>query len=152
MAVGGIIAGIAAAASVAGTGVGIISTLKQAKAQKKEIRLRQKQEGLEAKRRQREVLRQSIVQRADVEATTQNQGAQGSSSESGAVGNIQNVAAQGILASNQNLEISAGIASARKSAANAQTLGAIAPAISSFGQMLIQNQQPIQRLGTQYFG
>lgn len=129
-------------------------------AQQKAEELRKEQMDLDATRRRREILRQSVAARSASLAVTTSQGAayEGGSALPGSYGSISgrtNVNAAGV---NQNQEIGTGIFQAHaeqltayRAAANAQSQQAMWQGLSSLGSALISNAGTIDKVGT-YMG
>jgi hypothetical protein len=144
------IGGIGTAISAAGTVAGIAGQLMSASAAKKAEKLRETQMNLESAREKREIVRRSIMARSQALATGTAQGAQYGSGVAGAMGNVTNQAASGLLGVNQNQQIGAGIFSANRQMATAGMIGSFGSGLQSLGGSLVSNQDMYGRLGTYY--
>jgi len=142
-----IIAGLAIAASVVGTGLSVYGSVQANKASKRAEQLREKQMNLEATRKQRELIRQKQVQNAQALAVATAQGAQQGSGLQGAYGSISGSTGRQQLATSQNQEIGAGIFAANRSAASASTIADAGGGLSSLGQGILNNYGTLQRVG-----
>lgn len=145
---------MAAAAMIVGLGISIFGTIMQveaankaAAAQKKALALQQKSEAareqamrLDAKRRQREAIRQSIIARSQALSAGTNQGAQYGTALPGAYGQISGqlgnevsgIAGQAVLGA-EIFKNNRGVLSARKEEADAGAMSALGGGISSLG-------------------
>ena len=151
---------IMAATAVAGSAISAYGTYGQAGAQRRitqaDIRAenaREKQMELENKRKQRDILRNAQVARANALAKTSSQGAaaDGSSALPGVYGQIQTSAGQQILAQAENTQIGRELFAAARDKAKAQGQAATYQAISGLGQSISGNSQSIAQVGSTLF-
>jgi hypothetical protein len=167
----GIETGIAAVGlgmSAASAGISFFGSKKQSDAQQQQLLIQQQQEALrkqqmklDATRRQREIIRQGIRERAYALAATTNQGAGGAGGSAlpGAYGQVsgqQNVNALGVA---QNLQIgkkmfgtNQQMLSAYRDAAVGQSWSQMGSALGSLGGQITNNAGAIARVGTYAFG
>lgn len=159
-----------ALASVAVAGAGVAMSMKAASAnqeaqntiisnQKAEQAAQTQQMNLDAMRRKREIVRQSLAARANSLATTTNQGASLGSGLAGAYGGISGRTGTNYLGTNQNQELGAEIGQAKlgilggyQQAAAAQTMGAIGSGLTSLGGAALKNIGMIDKLGDYFTG
>lgn len=127
------VAALVAATSLAGAGLGFYGQQKQAKAQKKAERLRQRQMDLEASRRRRSIIREATIARANALSGATAGNAQYGSGLQGGYGQINNQATQNIQATNQSQEIGAGIFAANRQYAEGAQIANLGQGISSLG-------------------
>jgi uncharacterized membrane protein len=141
---------------------------KQAEAQEKAIgeqqkaeKARQQQLNLDAMRRKREIIRQSLAARAQALATVTAQGAsgQGGSQMGGATGSISGRTNVNMLGVSQNQELgnnifaaNQGMLSAYRQSAQAGAGVAMGAGLSSLGGALMKNNETIARIGTSVGG
>lgn len=125
-------------------------------AQKQSEALRQQQMNLDATRRKREIIRQSVAARSAAVAQTTAQGASGAGGSSlpGAVGSIAGRQGVGFEGIDQNQQIGNSIFAAHQaqltayqSAANAQSVGALGAGITSLGGAFISNAGTFGKVG-----
>lgn len=143
---------LGAITSLAGTAAGVAGQFMQQKAAKRAEELRERQMNLEAAREKRQIVRKSIMARAEATANATAQGAQQGSGLQGGLAGITAEQAQGTLGVNQNLEIGRGIFAANRDMARAGTISSIGSGIQSIGSSLTQNMELYGRLGTYYSG
>lgn len=146
----GAIGTLGTAASIVGTGMGVVGQFQQAKAQKKAEQLRERQMNLEAARSRREIARKAVVARSEALSTGVAQGAQFGSGVQGGMAQITGTAARDTLAVNQNQEIGKGIFDANYDSYRAGTLSSIGQGFQSIGQNMVQNRELYGRVGTYY--
>lgn len=146
-----IIGAIGVAAGIAGGVVQYAGQQKAAKAQERAEKLREQQMNLDAARQRREIARKALQARSQAVAAGVNQGAQFGSGLAGGTAQISSSANQGILGVNQNQEIGAGIFAQNYQEYKGNSMASMGSGISSFGGMLVQNQEMLGRIGT-YFG
>lgn len=153
------IAGLAVAA--VGAGVSYYGATQQAAAQgealalqKQQDALRNKQMNLDAMRRQREIVRQSVAARSVALSNSTAQNAQGGSGLQGGYGQISgrtNVNALGISQNqdigNQMFGLNAGVYDAYRSAAYAGSIASLGSGLTSLGGMAMKNNVDISRVG-----
>lgn len=135
--------------SIAGTVVGVVGQLKQAKALKEAEKLRERQMNLEAQRQRDEILRRAQIARATVAANAANQGVgQGSTA---VIGGEQAATSQGdrqTLAVNQNQEIGANIFGQNRNYASAGSLVGVGSGLVSLsGAFSGSNLGTFERIG-----
>lgn len=165
-----VISTMIALASVAVAGAGVAMSMNAAKKnqeaqntiianQQSEQAAQTQQMNLDAMRRKREIVRQSLAARAQSLATTTSQGAAQSSGLSGAYGGISGREGVNYLGTNQNQELGAqigqaklGILSGYQQAASAQTMGAIGAGLTSLGGAALKNIGMIDKLGDYFTG
>lgn len=152
-------AGLAVAAVGAGTSV--YGAVKSNEANKEKIAaeqqsedLRKQQMELDASRRRREVVRQSVMARAQAESTTTEQGASIGSSLPGAFGSISGRTGVNTLGINQNEQIGQGMFAANmeglnasRDAANASTISSIGGGMTTLGNAALTNAGQIYKVG-----
>jgi len=135
-----------------GTGVQVAGQQQAAEAQEKAEKVREGAMNLDARRRQREIIRQAQVARATALSNATQQGAQGGSGLQGGYGQIAgeaNTAATGV---EQNRQLGADLFAANRDYAQAQSTTAFGSAVSSIGGQILQNRGAIQRVGQYTFG
>ena len=158
-----VLLGAGLALSAAGTGLSVYGAVKQASAQKQVVaaqrraeEIRQQAAQLEAVRKQREIVRQGMLARAQATttATAQGAGASGSSVLAGARSNIAGSVnaslsglAQGVESGQQMAGTNQSMFSGYAAAASAGSLGAIGQGLSSLGGGIIKNEGAISRVG-----
>ena len=152
--------------AIAGTVGGFISQQRQADAQRQALAAQQQAEAerkkamdLDAARRKRDIIRQSIAARSTALAVTTNQGASLGSGLPGAYGGISGRTNVNELGVNQNQEIGASVfaannasSSAYRSAAAYGSSAALYGGLSSLGGAIVKNQETIDRVGTWFAG
>lgn len=168
-------AGVSAAAGVAGVGVAALGMAEQAKGVREQRRgqeealalqsqiesKRQQQLNLDAMRRRREVVRQSLAARALAlsTATAQGAGASGTSAIGGAYGQIQGRQGVNDNGIRQNQEIgneifglNRGVLSAYRTVAAGQSMSQLGAGLTSFGGAILNNAGTIGKVGEFAFG
>jgi len=162
MGISTIIAGIGLAVSATGVAVSYIGQQKAQHAQQAVLEQqqqieaqRQRQMNLDAERRKREIVRQSIAQRAQAEAAAGASGALTGSGLSGAYGNISGRAGVSELAVGQNQEIgnkifglNEGILGSYRDAAAGAGLASLGAGIGTLGGAMLSNAGSIGKIGT----
>lgn len=157
------VAGLGMAA--AGTVMSTSAAAQQAQAQQQALAFqrqaeeaRKKAMNLDAMRRRREMVRQSIIARATALATATKQGAQFGSALSGAYGNISGRTGVNILGINQNQQLgneifnaNIGASMAYSEAASWGAYSQVGSGLSSLGGAVMKNSGTIAQIGT-YFG
>lgn len=154
---------IGTAATVVGTAASVAGGFQQAagqrkaqNAQKYAENIKQKQMELEAQRRQRQIIREQQIARANSLATTTAQGAasEGSSALGGAEGTIFGQGGRAIQETNSNATFGGMIFDANRRAtagyamaARGGTLASAGSGLSSLGQGFIKNMEVINRVG-----
>lgn len=138
---------LAIAASVAGTLATVAGTVVSAQAQTKAERLRKRQADLEVMRRQREIIRQGQLARAQATATAVSQGAEGGSGLQGGLAGISGAVGRQALSLNQNKEIGDDMFKANAQNARGQSIANLGGGLSSFGQGILNNYGTFQRIG-----
>lgn len=161
-----VIAGIALAGSVIGTGMQVLGASKAAEANKQIAQLEMQQAEqqkkameLDARRRQLQQIRQAQQARSMALTAATAQGATQSSGLEGAYGQISGGVGTNLLGINQNLEIgrtlfglSSQIDQQKMSLADAQSLSAFGSGLTSLGGSVMTNLGAINRLQTTGFG
>lgn len=144
----------------AGTGVQFAASQQAAEAQKKQIKahmqaeeVRRRSMQLEATRKRRDIVRQSLLARAQATAQATAQGAQHGSTLPGAQSAIAGQAAYNVQGVNQAETLGGYIFDANRDAlsanmdmADAQSLAAIGGGLSSLGGSIMKQLGPIGRL------
>lgn len=160
-----IIGAIGLGLSAAGTVMGFMGQKAQAAAQARAYQLqadvekkRMQQMNLEAMRKKREIVRNSIAARSEALASTTAQGASKGSALPGAYGSIAGQSNTQQLGVQQNWDIGKSIFQlhgqmfdAYSAAASAGTTAATGAGLTSLGSMLMKNNDTMGRVGT-YFG
>jgi hypothetical protein len=141
-----IIALIGLATAAVGTGVSAYGSMQTAAATKDAEMLRKKQMGLDAMRKRREILRESMMAKATALSNASAQGAQESSGLQGGYGQISGVANRGINDVNQSEIIGKGIFDANAQAAQGQAVSAIGGGIKDVGLTVAGNNDKIGRI------
>jgi hypothetical protein len=131
--------------SLIGTVLGVVGSLKQAKAIEKGEEARQRQMKLEAMRRRRETLRQANVARATAVSNATNQGAGETSALAGGLAQVTNQAARNVHAINQDETLGNQVFEANKDSARASGLIAIGSGLGSLGGVFSGNADLFQR-------
>jgi hypothetical protein len=126
---------MAAAFTAIGTVLSVIGQMKQAKAAEKAEKARQRQMQLEAMRKKREMIRESVRARAEAQNNAMAQGASGGSGLQGGYGQIQGSAGRNIVANYQDETLSNRIFSANRAYAKAGGLVALGEGVSSLGSV-----------------
>jgi hypothetical protein len=124
--------------------------------QQRQESLRRKQMKLEADRRRREVVRNAVQQRAYALASTTATGAAGSSAQEGAFGQVSSRAATNIAGINANeaagekmFGLNQDLLGSYRAAADATANAALGTGMTTLGNALITNAEPIGRIGSQ---
>lgn len=141
-----IIAAVGIAGTLAGTAIGFAQSKKQAKQQEKFQKLQKRRADLEALRQRRGILRQIAIQRGTALTSGANQGALGSSSLEGGLGNISATGAFALQGINQGQDLSNQEFAANRRFGQAATGAAIGQGLTSLGGGLIRNNQEIGRV------
>lgn len=123
-----------------------------AKANEKAEKAREAAMNLDAKRRQRQVIREAQLARSTALANATNQGAQESSGLAGGQAQITSQQNDSILGIQQNQELGTEIFRANKQQQKGLTQQSIGSAFQSVGGALMQNRGSIERVGTLAFG
>lgn len=134
---------MAAAVSIIGGIFSFIGQQQQAKAMAKAEKAREQQMNLDAMRKKRAALRESLLARQVALNNATNQGAQAGSGLPGGYGQIQGIAGQNIVGINQDQQLGQQIFAANRQYASASTL-------VGFGSMLGDMSGSLGRLGQQY--
>lgn len=146
----GIIGAIGLATSLAGTAMQFAGQQSAAKAGKRAEEARQKQMNLDAMRRKREIIRNSIMARSTATQNAANQGALFGTGLEGGVAQVTGTAARDTNAVNQSQDIGNQIFEANKKAYDGNTMAAFGSGLSSLGGGLVSNLQTINRVGQYY--
>lgn len=158
--------GIGSAVSAGGAYMNYQGQRKQAAAQEQAIALqqqieeqRQKQLNLDATRRKREIIRQSIAARAQALATVAAQNAQSGTALPSAYAGISGRSNVNLLGVEQNQEIgnsmfglNRGLLGAYREGAAGQSMSATGQGLTSLGGMILSNATTIGRVGGTAFG
>ena len=115
--------------------LGAVGSFKQAKASEKAEKARQQQMQLDATRKRREVLRESIRARSMALSSASAQGAAESSGLQGGYGQIAGVSGRNIVSTNQDEALGNKVFKANQSYAKAGGLMALGQGIQSFGSV-----------------
>lgn len=156
------IAAAGIAVGVAGIGVSLYGSSKQADAQKEALgfqkeqaALQQQQNQVNATRQQRQMIREGIVARATAEAVSTNQGSQLGSGLEGALAQSSAQVGENVGAVGQNLAFGQASLSIKNKtsdayarAADAGTVAAFGAGMSSLGGSLLKGQSQIERVGS----
>jgi hypothetical protein len=130
-------AAISAVGSLIGIGVGAVGSAKQARAEKKIAKLRRQQLGLDVARRRRDILREEIIKRAEIENAAAARGVStADSSVKGGLANTFGNARENILYLKQDKDITMRIFRKSASAAAGGVLANIGSGIQSLGSVL----------------
>lgn len=128
-------------------------------AQKRAENDRQQQMNLDASRRRREQIRQSIQARSIAEANAVSQGAESSSGLQGGIGQISGRLGTNLVGVNQNQELgndifkqNRDVSAAGMRQASYQSQAALGQGLSSLGGSLITNIQPLNMLANYFTG
>lgn len=132
-----------AAVSIIGGIFSFMGQQQQAKAMAKAEKAREAQMNLDAMRKKRAALRESLLARQTALANATNQGAAGGSGLPGGFGQIQGIAGQNIQGIGQDQQLGQQIFAANRQYASAGTM-------IGFGSMLTDNAAGINRLGQQF--
>lgn len=143
-----IIAGIGVAAGLAGTAMQVSAASQAADASKRAERLRERQMNLESNRQRLAAIRASLRARSAALTSATAQGAASGSGLQGGYGQIGQATGENIVGVNQAQEIGAGIFTANRDSATAQSLVAFGGGLSSLGGSLIDNSATIGRVAT----
>ena len=146
-----LLTGLAAAASIAGSAVGVAGTLISYSANKKAEKLRERQMNLEATRQKRSVAREANRQRALLAVQANAQGSNMGSGVAGAQAQSTSSAGDVTLAINQGQEIGAGIFSANRKAAFGGMVSGMGSGLQNLAGSLADSQERMRRL-TDYYG
>lgn len=144
----GLAGAIGTAATVAGTVMQAGAQKDIAEEQKRQEAIREVQMQVDANRERRQIIRRAMVARAESLSTAT---AQGAGSSSGLAGGLAQVSAErgsNISAVNQAEQSGSAIFASNRNIASAQSRAAFGSGLSSLGGALVQNQEPIGRLGT----
>lgn len=147
-----IIAGVGIAAAVAGSAVSVNASNQATAASKRAEALRERQMQLEAARSRRQVVRNMLRARSAALVGATAQGASGGSGLAGGYGQIGQQSGENMTGINQGTEIGAGIFSANRDYANAQSLVSFGQGLSSLGGTLMNNSGTIGRVGSYMSG
>lgn len=137
---------IGLALAAIGTGVSVYSAIESADASKDAEKARKQQMNLDAARRRRSAIRESIVARGLALNTAAAQGASEGSAVSGAVAQISGNAAESISNTNQNVQLGNAIYDANGRRASAESMSGIGSGISTWGSMIMQNADKLKKL------
>ncbi len=151
---------IGIALSVAGTAVSVIGAFGQARAAKQQAEAFEKAENareaqmkLDAQRRRREVIRQTLAARSLALSNATAQGAAQGSGLAGGMAQATATGAQEIRSVNQSEQLGGRIFSANRQGARAQareafwgSVGSFGGGLSSLGGMTLQNQDLFRRV------
>jgi hypothetical protein len=129
-----------------GTGVSAYGSVQTANATKDAEMLRKKQMGLDAMRKRREILRESMMAKATALTNASAQGAQESSGLQGGYAQISGVASRGLTDVNQSEDIGKGIFDANAQAASGQAVSAIGGGVKDIGMTMAGNNDKIGRI------
>lgn len=151
--------GISGLAGLVGTAATVGGTLMQAGAakdaaaeQKRQESIREVQMQVDANRQRRQIIRQSMVARAEALSTSTAQGAGSSSGLAGGLAQNTAESGQGVLGVNQALESGSAIFASNRRLADAQTRQSMGAGISSLGGALVSSAPQIGRLGAYSIG
>lgn len=153
------------ALSAAGTALNYSAGKSQAQAQEQALagqqqaeQLRQQQMNLDAERRKREVIRQSIAARSASVTAANSSGAMLGSGLPGAIGGVSGRSGTDMLAINQNQDIgntmfgvNQNILGAYRSAAGYGEMAALGSGLTTMGNGILRNEGTISKVGT-YLG
>lgn len=146
--------GISGAVGALGTVGGLVGTAMQVKGaneatagQKTAEDIRKAQMEVEAVRQRRQIIRQALVQRADVLTNATAQGGQGGSGLAGGLAAVSSQRGSNITNVNQSTDIGNQMFSANRRISAGQTMASTGSGISSLGGALVKNQDAIGRLG-----
>lgn len=157
---GSIAGGISAAATAVGVGLQVAGRGDQADSQReiaeasaRQERLRQRQQKLEADRRRRDIVRQSIRNSAIARSNAIAQGVSlDSSGPQGAQAQIQQSEGFNINAVNQNEQIGNSLFTESANIARSRGNAATAASTASFGQLLVNRAETIGGIAETTFG
>lgn len=144
----GLAGALGTAATVAGTVMQAGAQKDIAEEQKRQESIREVQMQVDANRQRRGIIRQAMVARAESLSSAT---AQGAGSSSGLAGGIAQVTAErgsNLTGVNQAEQSGAAMFASNRNIASAQSRAAFGSGLSSLGGALVQNQEPIGRLGT----
>jgi len=144
---------VAAIAAVGGLAATAYSTVSSAQAGKKMAaessraeNIRRQQASFEEARRRREIIRQSMVTRSRLIASSANSGTQGSSSEIGGIASINSRTGEQLGAVNVNANLGTALFESNANMAGFRGEAATAGAVGDFGRSLMANSQTIGNL------
>lgn len=143
---GPIIPMIGLALAAIGTGVSVYSAMESADASQDAEAARKQQMNLDAARRRRAAIRESIVAKGLAVNTAAAQGASEGSAVAGAVAQVSGNAAESISNTNQNVQLGNAIYDANGRRANAESIGGIGSGLQSWGSMIMNNADKIRKL------
>lgn len=138
--------------AAAGTAATVSATQQASKAQERAERARESAMNLDARRRQRQILREAQVARATALSNATSQGAQGGSGLQGAYGQVSGEANTASVGVEQNRQLGSEIFAANRQYASAQSTAAFGGALQSVGGQILQNRGAIARVGQYAFG
>lgn len=133
----------------AGAATQYVGQQQQTEASKRAEAARSAEMELESQRKQRDILRKSLIARSTALVNTTAQGAQEGSALPGAYAQIGSQTNQELGASRENLDIGRTIFSANADLAEAQGLTALGKSAVGFGTKLITQSESIGRIGSQ---
>lgn len=124
-------------------------------AQEQDVALQKKMMGLQYQRQQRQMIRSSIMARAQSKATAAAQGASQGSVAGGAAGSISGATNNNLLGLSQNLQganekfaIEGSMLNAYRTAASGNTLQGLGQGFTSMGNATIANQNTLLSIGS----
>lgn len=139
-------------AGAVGTGVQVHAQAQASEAQGKAEKARESAMNLDARRRQREIIRQAQLARATALSNATSQGAQAGSGLQGGYGQVAGEANTASTGVEMNRQLGSEIFSANRDQASANSQAAFGGALQSIGGQILQNRGAIQRVGTYTFG
>lgn len=137
---------IGLALSAIGTGTAVYGAVAASEASQDAEEARKKQMNLDAARRRRAAIRESIVARGLATNTAAAQGASEGSAITGALAQISGNAAESISNNNQNVQLGNAIYDANGRRAGAESISGIGSGLQGWGNMLMQNADKIRKL------
>lgn len=147
-----IIAGVGLAAGAAGAAVQYSGQRKAAKGQERAERIREAQANLESQRERRNIVRQTLLARAQATSNAASQGAMEGSGIQGGYGQLQGQGGNAIVANTQNQALGAGMFAANRQISAGQTQASMGSGLSSLGGALVSNSDTLGRIGNYAFG
>jgi hypothetical protein len=137
---------IGLALSAIGTGTAVYGAVQASEASQDAEEARKKQMNLDATRRRRQAIRESIIARGMATNTAAAQGASEGSGVQGAIAQISGNAAESISNTNQNVQLGNAIYDANGRRAGAESITGIGQGLQSWGSMIMNNADKIRRL------
>ncbi len=137
---------IGLALAAVGTGVSAYSAYQSSQASEDAEKARERQMQLDAARKRREAIRQAQIARSTAIANAEAQGASTGSAVQGGVAAISGNAAESINNTNQNVALGKMIYDANGRRTAWEGRGAIGSGLQSWGSMIMNNADKIQKL------